>query len=79
MSASGEGNNEPAVARTVELLEDLDGSSTAHTPALPPDIIATDLQCQIKANQALVEAFRDELTTGSRSSFTIFFRWPQVT
>ena len=55
MSASGEGNNEPAVARTVEPPEDLDGTSTAHTPALPPDI-ATDLQRQIEANQALVEA-----------------------
>ena len=43
MSASGEGNNESPAARTVELPEDLDGSSTAHTPALPPDI-ATDLQ-----------------------------------
>ena len=55
MSASGEGNNEPAAARTVEPPEDLEGSSTAHTPALSPDI-ATDLQRQIKANQALVEA-----------------------
>ena len=55
MSASGEGNNELAAARTVEPPEDLDGSSTAHSPALLPDI-ATDLQRQVKANQALVEA-----------------------
>ena len=42
MSASREGNNKPAAARTVEPPEDLDGLSMAHTLALPPDI-ATDL------------------------------------
>ena len=80
MSASGEGNNELAAARTVEPPEDLDGSSTALTPALPPDI-ATDLQRQIKANQALVGALREELRQGRLApspSSTVGHRSPSV-
>ena len=66
MSATGEGRNEPAAARTVEPPVDTEGSSSAHTPALPPDIV-TDLQRQIKANQALVEALREELRQGRQA------------
>ena len=61
MSASGEGENEPAAARTVEPPVDSEGSSSARTPVLPPDV---DLQRQIKANQALVEALREQLRQG---------------
>ena len=64
----------------VEPLEDLDGSSTAHTSAQPPDI-ATDLQHQMKANQALVEALREELRQGRLApspSSTVGHRSPSV-